>query len=296
MTSTYKDIPPITIGLSCARGTEIPTWARLGAPATRRRRAGTVVVMIEIHALTKTYGSTTAVADLTFTVRPGVVTGFLGPNGAGKSTTMRMILGLDEPTSGSVLVNGRAPRSHAAPLHEIGGMLDPRAVHPSRSAYHHLLAIAQTSGIRKSRVDDVIDAVGLRPVGEPAGRQVLARHEPAAGHRGRAARRPRHGGARRAGQRPGRRRHQVDPGPAVRARGPGQDRVRVLAPDERDRPDRDAPDRHRPRPADRGHRHRRVHGARPRRPRSGSAAPIPTPSPGSFALLASPSLPPPTAR
>jgi ABC-2 type transport system ATP-binding protein len=120
--------------------------------------------MIEIHALTKTYGSTTAVADLTFNVRPGVVTGFLGPNGAGKTTTMRMILGLDEPTSGSVLVNGRAPRSHAAPLHEVGGMLDPRAVHPSRSAYHHLLAVAQTSGIRKSRVDEVIDAVGLRSV------------------------------------------------------------------------------------------------------------------------------------
>ena len=127
--------------------------------------------MIEIHKLTKTYGSTTAVSDLTFTVRPGAVTGFLGPNGAGKSTTMRLILGLDEPTSGSVLVNGRAPRSHTAPLHEIGGMLDPRAVHPSRSAYHHLLAIAQTSGIRKARVDDVIDAVGLRSVsGRRAGK------------------------------------------------------------------------------------------------------------------------------
>jgi ABC-2 type transport system ATP-binding protein len=127
--------------------------------------------MIEIHALTKTYGSTTAVSDLTFTVQPGVVTGFLGPNGAGKSTTMRMILGLDKPTSGSVLVNGRPPRSHAAPLHEIGGMLDPRAVHPSRSAYHHLLALAQTSGIRKSRVDEVIDAVGLRSVaGRRAGK------------------------------------------------------------------------------------------------------------------------------
>ena len=120
--------------------------------------------MIEIHELTKMYGSTTAVSGLTFTVRPGMVTGFLGPNGAGKSTTMRMILGLDEPTSGSVLVNGRSPRSHTAPLHEIGGMLDPRAVYPSRSAYHHLLAIAQTSGIRKSRVDDVIEAVGLRSV------------------------------------------------------------------------------------------------------------------------------------
>jgi ABC-2 type transport system ATP-binding protein len=120
--------------------------------------------MIEIRELTKTYGSTTAVSGLTFTVRPGEVTGFLGPNGAGKSTTMRMVLGLDEPTSGSVLVNGRPPTSHVAPLHEVGGMLDPRAVYPARSAYHHLLAIAQTSGIRKSRVDEVIDAVGLRSV------------------------------------------------------------------------------------------------------------------------------------
>ena len=127
--------------------------------------------MIEIRALTKRYGRTTAVSDLTFTVQPGMVTGFLGPNGAGKSTTMRMILGLDEPTSGSVTVNGRPPRAHAAPLRELGGMLDPRAVHPSRSAYHHLLALAQTSGIRRSRVDEVIDAVGLRSVaGRRAGR------------------------------------------------------------------------------------------------------------------------------
>jgi len=122
--------------------------------------------MIEIRELTKIYGSTTAVSDLTFTVRPGVVTGFLGPNGAGKSTTMRMILGLDQPTSGTVLVNGAQPRSHAAPLREVGAMLDPRAVHPSRSAYHHLLALAQTSGIRRSRVDEVIDAVGLRSVAD----------------------------------------------------------------------------------------------------------------------------------
>jgi ABC-2 type transport system ATP-binding protein len=127
--------------------------------------------MIEIRGLTKRYGPTTAVSDLTFTVRPGAVTGFLGPNGAGKSTTMRMILGLDEPTSGSVTVNGAAPGAHAAPLRELGGMLDPRAVHPSRSAYHHLLALAQTSGIRRSRVDEVIDAVGLRSVaGRRAGK------------------------------------------------------------------------------------------------------------------------------
>ena len=127
--------------------------------------------MIEIRGLTKRYGPTVAVDGLTFDVVPGRVTGFLGPNGAGKSTTMRVILGLDEPASGSVTVNGRPPRAHAAPLHEVGGMLDPRAVHPSRSAYHHLLALAQTTGIRRSRVDEVIDAVGLRSVaGRPAGK------------------------------------------------------------------------------------------------------------------------------
>src|SRR4029077_12277136 len=107
--------------LSCSPGGEIPTQGRLGAPLTRRRASASVVAMIEISALTKRYGRTTAVSDLTFTVQPGVVTGFLGPNGAGKSTTMRMILGLDEPTSGSVTVNGRAPRARAAPLHDGGG-------------------------------------------------------------------------------------------------------------------------------------------------------------------------------
>ena len=127
--------------------------------------------MIEIQALTKRYGSTTAVDHLTCTVRPGVITGFLGPNGAGKSTTMRMILGLDAPTSGSVIVNGRPHRSYAAPMHEVGGMLDPRAVQPGRSAFHHLLALAQTSGIGSRRVHEVIDAVGLREVARrPAGK------------------------------------------------------------------------------------------------------------------------------
>jgi ABC-2 type transport system ATP-binding protein len=127
--------------------------------------------MIEIHALTKRYGATTAVSDLTFTVQPGVVTGFLGPNGAGKTTTMRMVLGLDQPTSGTVTVNGRPPREHTAPLAQFGGMLDPRAVHPSRSAYHHLLSLAQTNGIHRSRVGEVIDAVGLREVaGRGAGK------------------------------------------------------------------------------------------------------------------------------
>jgi len=120
--------------------------------------------MIEAHGLTKRYGDKTAVDGLTFTVRPGVVTGFLGPNGAGKSTTMRLILGLDAPTSGSVTVNGKPYQQHAAPLREVGALLDARSVHPGRSAYHHLLALAQTCGIRRSRVDEVIDAVGLGEV------------------------------------------------------------------------------------------------------------------------------------
>jgi ABC-2 type transport system ATP-binding protein len=125
--------------------------------------------MIEAHGLTKRYGDKLAVDDLTFTVRPGVVTGFLGPNGAGKSTTMRMILGLDTPTRGSVTVNGRPYREHAAPLHEVGALLDARSVHPGRSACNHLLALAQTSGIPRSRVDEVVEAVGLAGVGRKRG-------------------------------------------------------------------------------------------------------------------------------
>ena len=120
--------------------------------------------MIEAHGLTRRYGDKTAVDGLTFTVRPGVVTGFLGPNGAGKSTTMRLILGLDAPTSGSVTVNGKPYQQHAAPMHEVGALLDARSVHPGRSAYNHLLALAQTCGIRRSRVDEVVEAVGLGEV------------------------------------------------------------------------------------------------------------------------------------
>jgi ABC-2 type transport system ATP-binding protein len=120
--------------------------------------------MIEVRGLTKRYGDKVAVDGLTFTVRPGVVTGFLGPNGAGKSTTMRLILGLDAPTRGSATVNGKPYREHAAPLCEVGALLEARSVHPGRSAYNHLLALAQTCGIRRSRVDEVVDAVGLREV------------------------------------------------------------------------------------------------------------------------------------
>jgi ABC-2 type transport system ATP-binding protein len=120
--------------------------------------------MIEAHSLTKRYGERAAVTDLSFTVRPGVVTGFLGPNGAGKSTTMRMILGLDAPTSGRVSVNGKEYAQHRAPLHEVGAMLEARAVHTGRSAYNHLLALAATTGIPRRRVDEVIGIVGLDEV------------------------------------------------------------------------------------------------------------------------------------
>jgi ABC-2 type transport system ATP-binding protein len=120
--------------------------------------------MIEARGLTKKYGEKTAVDDLSFTVRPGIVTGFLGPNGAGKSTTMRMIIDLDDPTSGTVTVNGKRYCRHRAPLHEVGALLEARAVHTGRSARNHLLAMAATVGIGRRRVDEVIDLVGLQEV------------------------------------------------------------------------------------------------------------------------------------
>lgn len=125
--------------------------------------------MISAAALVKRYGSRTAVDSIDFTVEPGQVTGFLGPNGAGKSTTMRMIVGLDRPTSGSVRVNGRAYREHAAPLREVGVLLDAKAAHCGRTAYQHLRAIAATHGIGASRVRQVLEFAGLESV---AGRRV----------------------------------------------------------------------------------------------------------------------------
>ncbi len=122
--------------------------------------------MIEARGLTKRYGDKVAVDDLTFSVAPGVVTGFLGPNGAGKSTTMRMMLGLDAPTAGTVTVNGRRFADAPAPLHEVGALLEARAVHTGRSARNHLLVMAATSGISRRRVEDVIEMVGLRDVAD----------------------------------------------------------------------------------------------------------------------------------
>src|SRR6266851_2830960 len=125
--------------------------------------------MIEVRNLSKRYGDKLAVDGLDFVVQPGVETGFLGPNGAGKSTTMRLIAGLDEPSAGSVRVNGKDYRSAVAPMAELGLLLEARAMHTGRSAHNHLLAMAQTNGISRRRVDEVIDMVGLREV---AGKRV----------------------------------------------------------------------------------------------------------------------------
>src|SRR5260370_18725809 len=113
--------------------------------------------MIEVTDLTKRFGTTVAVDGLSFTVKPGVVTGFLGPNGSGKSTTMRLILELDRPTAGDVKVNGKHYREHGAPLHEVGALLEARSVHTGRSAYNHLLALAQTHGIPPTRANELLD-------------------------------------------------------------------------------------------------------------------------------------------
>jgi ABC-2 type transport system ATP-binding protein len=120
--------------------------------------------MIEIDGLTKRYGDKAAVDGLSFVVEPGVVTGFLGPNGAGKSTTMRLIAGLDRPTSGTVRVNGKHYPGAAAPMAELGILLDARSVHPGLSARNNLLALARTAGIGRRRVDEVIELAGLAEV------------------------------------------------------------------------------------------------------------------------------------
>lgn len=126
--------------------------------------------MIQIKGLTKDYGQVRAVDDLTFRVQPGMVTGFLGPNGAGKSTTMRMIVGLDAPTSGVALIDGRHYRSYARPLTEVGALLDAKAVHPNRSAANHLKWMAQSNGVPTRRVEEVLGLVGLSDVaGKKAG-------------------------------------------------------------------------------------------------------------------------------
>jgi ABC-2 type transport system ATP-binding protein len=122
--------------------------------------------MIEVDDLVKRYGDVTAVAGMTFTVRPGIVTGFLGPNGAGKSTTMRTVLGLDSPTSGSTRVNGRPHAASRAPLADVGALLDGRAFERSRSARNHLRSVGATVGVSRRRVEEVLETVGLAEVAD----------------------------------------------------------------------------------------------------------------------------------
>lgn len=120
--------------------------------------------MIEVTNLTKRYGDTTAVGGLSFTVQPGMVTGFLGPNGAGKSTTMRLMLGLDRPDGGDATIDGKHYQDLVQPLRVVGALLEARAIHTGRSAYNHLLCLAQSQGFHKRRVDEVIELVGLQQV------------------------------------------------------------------------------------------------------------------------------------
>lgn len=144
-------------------------WALKGHNPCPRTRQGTLDRMIEVRNLTKRYGAATAVDDLTFAVRPGVVTGFLGPNGAGKSTTMRMIVGLDTPTAGEALVNGKPYRELERPAHTVGCLLEASWVHANRSGAAHLKMVAAAGGIAPSRVDEMLGLVGLSDV---AGRKV----------------------------------------------------------------------------------------------------------------------------
>jgi len=141
-------------------------WAgRALGPATRKDE-----FMIEARGLTKRYGDTLAVDHLSFDVGPGRITGFLGPNGAGKTTTMRLILGLDRPTDGTVTVNGKAFGQLARPMREVGALLDAKAVHGGRSAYNHLLCLAQTNSLPRRRVGEVLELVGLSDVAKKRSR------------------------------------------------------------------------------------------------------------------------------
>ena len=212
--------------------------------------------MIHAQALTKTYGMKTVVDQLDFTVQPGIVTGFLGPNGAGKSTTMRMILGLDRPSSGLVTVNGKLYVDLPAPLREVGALLEARSVHTGRSAYNHLLSLARTHGISTARVQQVIDLVGLTEVARKG--PVHSRWAWASGwNRLRAAGRPRDADPRRTGERSGPRRDPVDPHAAPQPGRRRPHRPGIQSPDERNGIDGRASHRHREgaadrRPADRG--------------------------------------------
>ena len=221
--------------------------------------------MIEVRDLSKRYGDKLAVDDLTFNVRPGMVTGFLGPNGAGKSTTMRLILGLDRPTTGSVDGQRQGlPRPSRAAAR---GRRDPRGARdPHRPVRLQPPARARPDARHPAQPRRRGDRARRAPGGRPqARRHVLARHGPAARHRRGAARRPEDADPGRAVERPRPRGHPLDPQPAALARRRGPDDLRLLAPHERDEHDGRLADRRRPRPADRRHDGRGLRAARVRR-------------------------------
>ena len=202
---------------------------------------------IEVSGLRKRFGPTLALDGMSFTVRPGQVTGFVGPNGAGKSTTMRVILGLDAADEGSALIGGRPYRSLRHPLSQVGALLDAGALQPSRSARNHLLWLAHSQGLGARRVDEVIEQAGLSVGGPAQGGRILPGHAAAAGDRRGAARRPAGADDGRAVQRHGSRGHRVDARvPAVAGR-PGPRGAGVQPPDERAAGHRGPPGGGRPR-------------------------------------------------
>ena len=165
--------------------------------------------MIKVSALTKNYGDRVAVGDMTFEVASGRVTGFVGPNGAGKSTTMRMMVGLTRPDGGEVRYAGTRYTDLMNPARVVGSVLDARCMHPGRTAQDHLRATAAMSGIAKSRVEEVLAAVGLETAAKQTGRRVLTRHAPTPCPGRRTARNPEVLLLGRAGQRAGPRRHPL---------------------------------------------------------------------------------------
>jgi ABC-type Fe3+/spermidine/putrescine transport system ATPase subunit len=224
-------------------------------------------VTIQARGLTKHFGDSVAVDGLSFDIRPGIVTGFLGPNGSGKSTTMRLILGLDHPTAGSVTLGGRRYRELDAPMREVGALLDARTLHGKRTARQQLRWLADAGGLPRTRRGG---ARRRRPGGRrrpPCGR-VLAWHVPAPGHRGGAAGRPGDAALRRADERSGSRGHPLGAHDAAALRRRGAHGRRVEPPHARDGGDGRARARHRSRAPDRRHEHRRVHAARGGQPRA----------------------------
>ena len=172
--------------------------------------------MITVESLTRRYAGFTAVDDVSFTAQPGRVTGFLGPNGAGKSTTMRIMVGLTAPTSGSATIDGGRFADLPNPGLEVGVLLDASAQHAGRTGREILTIAADTMGLPRTRVDEMLELVSLTPDrGQAPGAQLLARHAPAARHRHRAARRPPGADPRRAGQRARPGRHPLDARPAA---------------------------------------------------------------------------------